>query len=54
MTSSFQGIYCPAGLADTEDVNRELTQSRWRNDNSVQSMLPFEKSQRPNSSKKNS
>ena len=54
MTSSFQGIYCPAGLAATEDVNRELTQSRWSNDNFVQSMLPFEKSQRPYSSKKNS
>ena len=54
MTSSFQGICCPAGLADTEDVNRELTQVRWRNDNFVQSMLPSERSQRPYSSKKNS
>ena len=32
MTSSIRGIYCPAGLAHTEDVNRELTHSGWRND----------------------
>ena len=42
MSSSVQSIYCPAGLADTEDVNRELTHSRWSNDTCVQSMLPFE------------
>ena len=26
MTCSVLGIYCPAGLDDIEDVNRELTQ----------------------------
>ena len=42
MTSSFWGIYCPAGLADTEDLNRELTHGPWRNDTCVQSMLSLE------------
>ena len=42
MTSSVWGIYCAVGLADTKDVNEELTQGRWRHDTYVQSMLPFE------------
>ena len=40
-TSTFQSIYCPAGLADIEDVNRELTHGRWRNNTCVQSMMPL-------------
>ena len=41
MTRSAQGIYCIAGLTDTEDVDQELTQGRWRNDICVQSTLPL-------------
>lgn len=42
MTSSLRSISCPAGLADTEDANRELTHSSWKSDTCVQSMLPLE------------
>ena len=42
MTSSVWGIYCPAVLADTDDVNRELPQGRWGNDTCVQSTLSLE------------
>ena len=41
MTSFVQGIYCPAGLTDIEDMNRELTQGHWRNNICVQSTLPL-------------
>ena len=33
MKSSAKNIYCPTGLCDKEDVNRELTLGFWRNDN---------------------
>ena len=42
MTSSVWGIYCPAGLAETDDMNRELTHGRRRKDTCVQSILPLE------------
>lgn len=38
MTSPVRGMHCPAGLAYAEDVDQELTQSCWRNNNCVQSM----------------
>ena len=38
-TSSVWDIYCPAGLADTGDVNWELTHDHWGNDICVYSML---------------
>ena len=43
MTSSAKNIYCPTGLWDTEDVNRELTLGLWRNDNCTDSMFSLEK-----------
>ena len=43
MTSSAKNIYCPAGLCDTEDVNRELPFGLWRNDNCADSMFSLEK-----------
>ena len=43
MTSSTKNIYYPAGLCDTEDVNRELTLGLWRNDNCADSMFFLEK-----------
>ena len=43
MTSSTENIYYPAGLWDTEDVNRELTLGLWRNDNCADSMFFLEK-----------
>ena len=43
ITSSGKNIYCPTGLCDTEDVNRELTLCLWRNDNCSDSMFSLEK-----------
>ena len=42
ITSSIRGIYCPTGLTDTEDVNREPTCGVWRNDMCTDSMLALE------------
>ena len=39
---STRRIYCPTGLIDTENVNRELTHGLWRNDICADSMLPLE------------
>ena len=43
MTSFIKNIYCPTGLCDTEDVNRELTLGLWRNDNYADSVFSLEK-----------
>ena len=40
--SSTRRIYCPTGLVDTENVNRELTNGLWRNDIYADSMLSLE------------
>ena len=42
ITSSIRSIYCPVGLSDTEDVNRELTHGLWRIDICTDSILPLE------------
>ena len=41
-TSSARAMYCPGKLADTEDMNRELTHGCLRNHTCVQSGLPLE------------
>ena len=43
MTSSIKNIYCPTGLCNTADVNRELTLGLRRNDNHADSMFSLEK-----------
>ena len=43
MTSSAKNIYCPTGLWDTENADRELTLGLWRNDNCTDSMFSLEK-----------
>ena len=43
MTSSAKNIYCPTGLCNTEDINRELTLGLQRNDNCADLMLSLEK-----------
>ena len=42
ITSSIRGIYCPAGLTDTEDVTSESTYVVWWNDICTDSMFPLE------------